>query len=76
MLNKILLVTLNGTRNSEMEDIGVGYLASFLRSKGFTVKMIGGEEEKLDYEDIVKYAPDVIGVTLYKAFTGSAAASR
>lgn len=66
MLNKILLVNLDGTRSSGMEEIGVGYLASFLRSKGFTVKIIGGVEEKLDYEDIVKYAPDVIGVTLYK----------
>lgn len=66
MKNRILLVHLSTTRNYPMEEIGIAYIASTLRSKGYEVKIIGGVEEDINYNELVEYKPSVVGLTLYK----------
>ena len=50
------------------EDLGICYIASYLRSKSEEVKLIGKPYTDIDYEEIEKYNPSVIGFSLYNDF--------
>lgn len=65
--NKILLmVVCNDGVNDAWEEIGICYIASFLREKNYEVKLMQKREEDIDYECIKDFYPDIIGMTIYE----------
>lgn len=61
----LLAITCTGMREN-YEELGVCYIASFLREKEYEVKLIGCREQKVDYEEIKEFDPDVVGFTVYE----------
>jgi len=75
---KILLLVIRTRRSTRMfEEIGVCYLAAFLRQNGYEVRLMEENEESVDYEGIRAFAPDLIGIPVYmnteKAVCGACA---
>lgn len=56
-----------GEAGGEQIPLGVYYLASFLRSKGYEVKVVDAEAEKLSKENVLdqigEFKPDYIGIS-------------
>lgn len=64
---KILLMAVySDTMLDYFEEIGIGYIASFLRQHGYEVMLIGAYEKRIDYDKIVDYCPDIVGITIYE----------
>lgn len=63
----LLLAVYNDQVDESMEEIGICYIASYLRQNGYSVKLIGHHETKINYDDIVAYNPRVIGMPIYDA---------
>jgi len=49
------------------EEIGICYIAAYLRKHGYEVILKSIEINSLDYSEITKLAPDVIGIPVYDA---------
>lgn len=65
--NKVLLITVcNNGVSDETEEIGLCYIASYLRKNGYEVKLMQKKEEDIDYESIRSFSPNVIGMTIYE----------
>ncbi|MNO17091.1 B12 binding domain protein [compost metagenome] len=47
------------------EELGVSYIASVLRQRGFKVEIKMCSEESIDYESILDFEPKMIGVSVY-----------
>ena len=63
----LLLAVYNNQVDESMEEIGICYIASYLRKYDYPVKLIGMHEDKVDYDAIVEYDPSVIGLPVYDA---------
>jgi len=66
--SKILLIALYCDGMWQIhEEIGICYIASYLRKHGYEVILKSCEHGAIDYDDIVRIAPDVIGMPIYDA---------
>ena len=61
----ILLLVKNENMDSIFEEMGICLIASFLRNKGYLVKLIAIQEKQLDYQELKDFNPDIIGFTVY-----------
>ena len=48
-----------------MEDIGFSMISAIMREKGHKVKEIFTNENNIDYDEIIKYQPEVIAFSVY-----------
>ncbi len=72
MIKKILLMAVCNNRiNDVWEEIGICYIASYLRDKGYEVKLIQRKEIELEFAVIKEYNPDVVGFDIYEASVDS-----
>ncbi len=63
---KILLMAVYArAMNVIYEELGICYIASYLREKGFEVKLIAEYQGSIDYEEIINFQPDIIGMPMY-----------
>ena len=63
---KILLLSVLTEKNAIItEEIGICSIAAFLEKDGFEVALINSTRSYLDFEQIYKAKPDLIGVTMY-----------
>lgn len=60
---KILLLSV--FKNLKDEDVGLGYISSFLKEEGHQTKLISINLEEFNKEMIEDFAPDLIGISLY-----------
>lgn len=49
-----------------LEEIGISFIASYLRKQGYEVVLIGFDEKSIDYRKIEELNPKVIGVPVYE----------
>ena len=64
---KILLIVLYSDGMwMGLEEIGISSICSFLRQSGEDVRLIGTKEEKLDYNELLRFQPDFIGFVIYE----------
>lgn len=63
----ILLISIYA-EEAYQEDIGICCIASYLRTKGENVKLIGKPYKSFEYNEIVEFQPDVIGFSLYNDY--------
>ena len=47
------------------EEMGICYLAAWLRERDYEVKLVCAREHQIDYDEIIEFAPDMVGVTAY-----------
>jgi len=72
MIKKILLMAVNNDRvNGAWEEIGICYIASYLRKKGYEVKLIQKQEKEIDFDIIREFKPDVVGFDIYEVSVAS-----
>ncbi|MCX7920713.1 MAG: B12-binding domain-containing radical SAM protein [Clostridia bacterium] len=63
---KVLLIALYSDKMlKNLEEIGICYIAAFLRNKGYDVMLSGVYENEIDYKKICEFAPDIIGTPVY-----------
>jgi anaerobic magnesium-protoporphyrin IX monomethyl ester cyclase len=63
---KVLLVAVYADSKAEaMEEIGISFIASYLRKYGHEVEILGSSLSNVNYSHIVEFAPNLIGVTIY-----------
>ncbi len=58
----LLLAVYNYHMNDQLEEIGIGHIASFLRRESYEVRLLAAMENRLDYREIVRFKPDIIGL--------------
>lgn len=63
---KILLLSVYcyGMRET-FEEIGISYIASYLRQSGFEVLLLGQSEDNIDYKRIEEFKPNIVGLPMY-----------
>jgi len=61
----LLLAVYTNEMNEAMEEIGIAYIAAYLRENGFEVMLIGANINHITYNKIVKFKPDIAGLTAY-----------
>lgn len=62
---RIMLVSLRNNRDIIQEELGIGYICSYLRENGFLVKLESIYADEFDYTVVFDYKPDIIGVSVY-----------
>ncbi len=63
---KVLLKTVYAVDyDTKYEEIGIASIAAYLREKKYEVLVLGSTFNKIDYEKIRNYNPDVVGLTIY-----------
>lgn len=62
----LLMAVYNDNMSDFFEEIGIGYIASFLRQHGYEVMLIGAHERRVQYDKIADFCPDIIGITIYE----------
>jgi radical SAM superfamily enzyme YgiQ (UPF0313 family) len=69
---RILLIRPNYRTNVVTPPLGLGYIASYLKSKGIEVKVVDGLRDKLERKQIQeqaeKYKPNAIGINSMSSF--------
>lgn len=51
--------------NKMLDEVGISSIASYLRQFKYDVKLIGTNDDKVNYTQILDYKPDIIGVNIY-----------
>lgn len=67
----LLLVVYNELMNEVFEEIGVGLIAAYLRENGYGVMLLSANEKRINYEKIVAFKPDVVGLPTFTASKAS-----
>jgi anaerobic magnesium-protoporphyrin IX monomethyl ester cyclase len=49
-----------------VQEMGLQYVASYVRREGYEVLLLGGVAEQMDYDRLLQFAPDVVGITAYQ----------
>lgn len=62
---RIMLVSLRNNRDIIQEELGIGYICSYLRENGFGVKLESIYTEEFDYKVVFDYKPEIIGFSVY-----------
>jgi anaerobic magnesium-protoporphyrin IX monomethyl ester cyclase len=62
---KILMIKTILDKEMVFEEIGLCSITAFLRKHNFNVKLMGVAKDKINYQDISDYQPDVIGVSVF-----------
>ena len=65
-LKTMLIAVCNDSINVAWEEIGICYIASYLRQNGYEVSLMQKKEEDIDFSFIEKLNPDIIGFTIYE----------
>ncbi|WP_054742432.1 B12-binding domain-containing radical SAM protein [Cellulosilyticum ruminicola] len=65
-LRVVLYFVYNHQMNVTMDEIGMCLIAAVLREHGYEVKLMADFEEDVNYEEIIKFKPDVIGFPVYQ----------
>ncbi|WP_432409069.1 B12-binding domain-containing radical SAM protein [Wukongibacter sp. M2B1] len=61
----LLLAVYNNQMNEILEEIGIGSIAAYLRENGYEVMLMGANVSRINYEKIVDFAPDIVGLPTY-----------
>ena len=62
----VLILVRNDAMDSVYEEMGICALAAYMRDRNYDVRLIAEHIDKLNYEDLKKYRPDLIGFTVYQ----------
>jgi len=63
---KILLMAIyTQGMNRMLDEVGISSIASYLRQFKYDVMIIGTNDDKVNYKQILDYGPDIIGVNIY-----------
>jgi len=66
LISRILLISVQGYKSYPIsEEPGIGYISSYLISKGYDVKSCVFYKNNIDIEVILKYSPQIIGIPVY-----------
>lgn len=65
-LKIMLLAVCNDIISVQWEEIGICYIASYLRQKGYEVTVLQERVENIDYDLIKELNPAVVGLTTYE----------
>jgi len=65
---KILLLALydKETMLLNHDEIGIASIASYIRENGYSIKLMGSYIDQLNFDAILEYAPQVIGMSVYR----------
>lgn len=71
---RIMLISIRNEEKIIQEELGIGYICSYLREKGLNVKIESYYSKKFMYEEVLEYNPNIIGFSvyddsMYEAFT-------
>lgn len=69
----LLLMAYIDSMYEKIEEMGICYIASVLRENGCEVLLIGKNERSIDYDRILAFNPDIIGITAYSTAKDSVA---
>ncbi|SCY96106.1 B12-binding domain-containing radical SAM protein [Alkaliphilus peptidifermentans] len=61
----LLLAVYNSEMNEVIEEIGIASIAAYLRENGFEVMLMGANEARINYDKILSYKPDIVGLPTY-----------
>lgn len=61
----LLLAVYNDQVKDNVEEIGICYIASYLRKHGYEVMIMGSHEKRINYDKIVEFKPGIIGLPVY-----------
>ena len=62
----VLILVRNDAMDSVYEEIGICALAAYMRDRKYDVRLLAEHVDKLDYEDLKEYGPNLIGFTVYQ----------
>lgn len=69
----LLLMAYIDSMYEKIEEMGICYIVSVLRENGCQVLLIGKNERSIDYDSILAFNPDIIGITAYSTAKDSVA---
>jgi anaerobic magnesium-protoporphyrin IX monomethyl ester cyclase len=61
----LLIAVYNDRMWQTVEELGISSIASFLRSKGHEVMLTSRHEDRVDFDRIVDFNPDIAGFSVY-----------
>lgn len=61
----LLMAVCNDRVNDVWEEIGICYIASYLRQHGYEVMLLQKKEKDIDYKSILDFKPDIVGFDIY-----------
>ncbi len=65
VIGRIFLLSIN-SKNWPIEHLGLGYITSFLREKGYEVMLSNVyNDDEIDIEKITRFSPDIVGLAIY-----------
>lgn len=64
MISKILFIDLFNEYSPIDESIGQASISALLRQNGYHTKLVAYKENKIDYNEILDYMPDIIGFSV------------
>ena len=67
----LLAAVLNDPRDIFQDEVGLGSVAAYLRAHGHDVVLVAGPEEQLDYESLIRFQPQLIGLSVYTSTLAS-----
>lgn len=62
---KILLISINVTNSTVQEELGIAYIASFLKMHGYECEILCFVGDAIDYDQIISYDASIIGFPMY-----------
>lgn len=63
--NNVLLLTIHYLGYTK-DEIGLCSLAAYIRQYGYNLKLIGNSVEKINFDEILTFQPQVVGATIYE----------
>jgi len=61
----LLLAVYNNQMNEVFEEIGISSIAAYLRENGYEVMLMGANVKRINYEKILEFSPDIVGLPTY-----------
>lgn len=62
----VLILIYSDKMLQNLDDVGIGYIGAYLRNHGYEVLIVGSKENKIDFEVILEFNPDIIGIPVYR----------
>lgn len=64
-LKILFIVILTDGMHERLEELGISYIAAVLRQNDNEVMIISSRKERIDYQKIYSFKPDIVGMTIY-----------
>lgn len=65
MIMKILFISINVVNSTVQEELGISYIATFLREHGYECRVYCFVGDAIDYNQIMLFGADIIGFPMY-----------